>query len=83
MARLLSRRLNKYKEGFSAFPTDLTDEEFIEQEFTQEFNDKLDINNWRELLRRTTEKKTYLKRHGRIYVLKTPSGKVELYSTSS
>ena len=79
VARLLSRRLNKYKEGFSAFPTDLTDEEFIEQEFTQEFNDKLDINNWRELLN-GPRKEDLPKTAWEDLRFKTPSGKVELYS---
>ena len=79
VARLLSRRLNKYKEGFSAFPTDLTDEEFIEQEFTQEFNDKLDIYNWRELLN-GPQKEDLPKTAWEDLRFKTPSGKIELYS---
>ena len=79
VARLLSRKLNQYKEGFSAFPTDLIDEEFIEQEFTQEFYDKLHIKNWRELLNGPRKEDLPKTAWGDLH-FKTPSGKVELYS---
>jgi anaerobic selenocysteine-containing dehydrogenase len=79
IARLLSQKLNEYMKGFSAFPAHLTDEDFIEQEFTEEFYEQLHIKNWRELLdgpRRVDIPKTAwedLQFH-------TPSGKIELYS---
>ena len=60
--------------------TRLTDEEFIEQEFTEEFyKNKLHIKNWRELLngpRRVDIPKTAWK----DLQFLTPSGKIELYS---
>jgi anaerobic selenocysteine-containing dehydrogenase len=79
IARLLSQKLNEYKEGFSAFPTRLTDEEVIEQEFTEEFYEQLHIKNWRELLdgpRRVDIPKTAWE----DMQFQTPSGKIELYS---
>lgn len=79
IARLLSKKLNEYKVGFSAFPFHLTDEEFIEQEFTAELNEKLHIKNWRELLngpRRIDISKTAWEG----LQFQTPSGKIELYS---
>jgi len=79
IARLLSQKLNEYKDGFSAFPTHLTDEEFIEKEFTDDFYEQLHIENWRELLngpRRVDMPKTAWK----DLDFHTPSGKIELYS---
>ncbi|MFC4799589.1 molybdopterin-dependent oxidoreductase [Neobacillus sp. GCM10023253] len=80
IARMLSKRLNEYEQNFSAFPTDLTDEEFIDQEFTDEFYQALQIQNWRELLngpRRVNLPKTAWE----SLDFKTPSGKMELFST--
>ncbi|HEY2420916.1 MAG TPA: molybdopterin-dependent oxidoreductase [Neobacillus sp.] len=37
IARLLSKRLNEYENHFSAFPTDMTDEKFIERNFQRNF----------------------------------------------
>ncbi|WP_053362675.1 molybdopterin-dependent oxidoreductase [Bacillus sp. FJAT-27251] len=79
IARLLSRRLNDYKEGFSAFPATMTDEQFIEQEFTDELYQLLGITHWRELLdgpRKADVSRTAWERKE----FKTPSGKIELYS---
>ena len=79
IARLLSKKLNEYEEGYSAFPTDMTDEEFIEQEFTEEFYNALHIKHWRELLeaprRMDVPKTAWESRH-----FNTPSGKFELFS---
>lgn len=80
IARMLSKRLNEYEENLSVFPTDLTDEEFIDQEFTDEFYKALQIQNWRELLngpRRVNLPKTAWE----SLDFKTPSGKMELFST--
>lgn len=79
IARLLSKKLNEYEEGFSAFPTDMTDEEFIEREFTEEFYEALHIKHWRELLeapRRMDVPKTAWESRR----FNTPSGKFELFS---
>ena len=82
IARLLSRTLNKKQSGFSAFPSDLTDEEFIEKEFTDEFYKLLHISNWRELLdgpKRMDIPKTAWE----DLKFLTPSGKIELYSSQA
>lgn len=79
IARLLSKRLNEYKKGFSTFPAHLTDEDFIEQEFSEELYEQLHINNWRELLdgpRRMDNPKTAWA----DLQFQTPSKKFELYS---
>ena len=71
IARLLSKKLNEYKDHFSAFPTDMEDEQFIEQEFTDEFYQALHIKDWRELLdgpRRVDVQK----RHGGPWNLRHP-----------
>ncbi|KLT15771.1 molybdopterin-dependent oxidoreductase [Neobacillus vireti] len=79
IARMLSKRLNEFEADFSAFPSDFTDEEFIEQEFTDEFYQSLQIGDWRELLkgpRRVDVPKTAWE----ALEFKTPSGKIELFS---
>jgi anaerobic selenocysteine-containing dehydrogenase len=79
IARLLSKKLNEYEAHFSAFPTDMEDEQFIEQEFTEEFYQALHIKDWRELLkgpRRVDIKKTAWE----TMEFKTPSGKIEFFS---
>lgn len=82
IARLLSQRLNEYEKDFSAFPTDLTDEEFIDQEFTPEFYQALHIQHWRELLngpRRVDLPRTAWEEMN----FQTPSGKIEIFSTQA
>lgn len=79
IARMLSRRLNDYKEGFSAFPTDMTDEEFLDKEFSQEFYDSLGIEHWRELLN-GPKKVTLPTTAWEDLHFQTPSGKIELKS---
>lgn len=79
IARLLSQQLNESIEGFSSFPTKMTDEQFIEQEFTDEFYQNMGITHWRELLdgpRRMDLSKTAWE----TKEFKTPSGKIELFS---
>lgn len=79
IARLLSQRLNEYKEDFSAFPTDKTDEQFLDDEFTKEFYKDLGINHWRELL--NGPKKVSLPETAwDMLDFKTPSRKIELKS---
>ncbi|KGM45561.1 molybdopterin oxidoreductase [Neobacillus niacini] len=79
IARLLSKKLNEYKEGFSAFPSHLTDEEFIDQEFTDTLYEQLHIKNWRELLN-GPKRVDYPKTAWEDFKFQTPSGKIELYS---
>jgi anaerobic selenocysteine-containing dehydrogenase len=82
IARMLSKKLNEYEVDFSAFPTEMTDEQFIEQEFTEECYRLLGIENWRELLdgpRRAEAPKTAWE----SLQFKTPSGKIELFSSQA
>jgi anaerobic selenocysteine-containing dehydrogenase len=79
IARLLSQRLNEYKVGFSAFPTTMTDEQFIDQEFTDSFYQSLGISHWRELLDGPRKVET-LKTAWETMEFNTPSRKIELYS---
>ncbi|WP_428908030.1 molybdopterin-dependent oxidoreductase [Niallia sp. Krafla_26] len=82
IARLLSRTLNEKRRGFSGFPTDLTDEEFIDQEFTEEFYQQLHISNWRELLN-GPKRMDIPKTAWENLTFPTRSGKIELYSSEA
>lgn len=79
IARLLSRRLNNYKEGFSTFPTDMTDEQFLDLEFTEDFYESLHIKDWRELLN-GPRKVSLPTTAWEDLNFQTPSGKIELKS---
>lgn len=79
IARILSRKLNDYEAGFSAFPTNMSDEEFIEREFSEEFYEALHIKNWRDLLK-APRRMSVTKTAWESKKFRTPSGKFELYS---
>lgn len=79
IARLLSQKLNEFEDGFSAFPTDLTDEQFLDQEFTKEFYEDLGIAHWRELLN-GPRKVPLPSTAWEDLSFQTPSGKIELMS---
>lgn len=79
IARLLSKKLNDYTEGFSAFPTDMTDEEFIDREFNEEFYKALHITHWRDLLK-APRKMDVPDTAWESKRFNTPSGKFELFS---
>ena len=49
IARLLTRRLNELAPGTSTFPAQLTDEEFLDAEFTPEVCQALHIKKWQDL----------------------------------
>ncbi|WP_066303729.1 molybdopterin-dependent oxidoreductase [Bacillus sp. FJAT-29814] len=83
IARMLSQRLNSYEENFSAFPTDMSDEEFIDQEFTDEFYEALQIQHWRELVTGGPRRVNLPKTAWESLEFKTPSGKMELFSTQA
>jgi anaerobic selenocysteine-containing dehydrogenase len=79
IVKLLARRLNTLRPGFSTFPFEKSVEDFIHDEFTDEMYDSLGISDWRELLdgpKRVNlpdiawEDKDF----------ETPSGKFEFYS---
>ena len=50
ISRLLAKRLNELRPGFSTFPYEKSIEDFIEEEFTDEIYKNLEITNWRDLL---------------------------------
>ncbi|MBM4765249.1 molybdopterin-dependent oxidoreductase [Bacillus sp. B15-48] len=79
IVKLLAKRLNELRLGFSTFPYEKTVEEFIEEQFTDEMYQNLGITNWRGLLEGPKraplpeiawEDKNF----------ETPSGKFEFYS---
>lgn len=79
IARMLAKRLNDYEENFSAFPFHLTDEQFIDLEFTDEFYQLLNIGHWRDLLN-GPKKVSLPKTAWEDFRFRTPSGKIELKS---
>ncbi|OEF95827.1 molybdopterin-dependent oxidoreductase [Desulfuribacillus alkaliarsenatis] len=75
IAQLLSKTLNVLQPGFCRFPTDLSSEDFIDNEFNNELYQQLDINNWRELL--DGPKKIKLPTAWENLSFKTPTKKFE------
>lgn len=46
----LAQKLNSLRPGFSGFPTDKTVFDFIDEQFNQSMYQRLNINDWRELI---------------------------------
>lgn len=79
IVRLLAKRLNELRPGFSTFPPEKLAEDFIEDEFTVELYEKLGIKNWRELLQ--SPKRLDLPEVAwENLQFETPSGRFEFYS---
>jgi anaerobic selenocysteine-containing dehydrogenase len=77
--RLLAKRLNELRPGFSTFPYEKSIEDFIEEEFTTDLYQKLKIENWRELLD-GPKRVQFPKIAWEDKNFETPSGKFEFYS---
>ncbi|NHC42212.1 molybdopterin-dependent oxidoreductase [Bacillus sp. MM2020_1] len=79
IVKLLSKRLNERRPGFSTFPHEKSIEDFIEEEFTDEIYQSLGITNWRDLL--NGPKRVNLPEIAwEDKAFETPSGKFEFYS---
>ena len=79
IVRLLAKRLNELRPGFSTFPYEKSIEDFIEEEFTDEIYQNLEITNWRDLL--DGPKRDNLPEIAwEDKDFETPSGKFEFYS---
>lgn len=79
IVKLLAKRLNEIRPGFSSFPFQKSVEEFIDDEFTDELYRKLQITNWKELLNGPRRMKLP-EVSWEDKVFETPSGKFEFYS---
>lgn len=79
IARLLAKRLNEMRPGFSNFPYTKRVEEFIEAEFTQEIYDLLGISHWKELLN-GPKRMAFPTVAWSDLQFQTPSGKYEFFS---
>ncbi|OEH86883.1 molybdopterin oxidoreductase [Desulfuribacillus stibiiarsenatis] len=78
IAQLLSKTLNQKKPGYCKFPTNMTPEQLIDQEFTDEIYQQLEITHWRELLE--SPKQMKLPTAWSDLNFQTPSGKFEFFS---
>ncbi|NNF99011.1 MAG: molybdopterin-dependent oxidoreductase [Desulfobacteraceae bacterium] len=82
IAAALSTKMNELSPGSCTFPTDLTDEQWIDREFNPELLEMFGISDWRELRNGPVKAKMPAAAwHERRF--KTPSGKYEFYSETA
>ncbi|KUO63852.1 MAG: dehydrogenase [Gracilibacter sp. BRH_c7a] len=79
IARILTRKLNELSPGFSDFPYELTDEDWISKEFTPKVLEIYGLANWEEL-KDGPRKCSGNKIPWEDRRFKTKTGKFELYS---
>lgn len=79
IAQFFAKTINRLKSKSSGFPENKTPEEFLDQEFTQELYELLEISHWRELQEGPKRAKlpsiAWQERQ-----FKTPTGKFEFFS---
>ncbi|MFN7253236.1 MAG: molybdopterin-dependent oxidoreductase [Anaerobacillus sp.] len=80
ISKMLSKRLNELRPGFSTFPYDKSIEDFIEEQFTSDMYNNLNISNWRELIE-GPKLLDFPKVAWEDKKFETPSGKFEFFST--
>ncbi len=82
IAKMVSSKLNKLKPGSSNFPNHLSEEDFLDNEFSQETYDSFGIKHWDEL-RQGPKKYNGPSIAWKSKIFKTPSGKYEFFSNTA
>lgn len=82
IAQMLSKKLNSLLPGSCGFPSIGTAEDFLDQEFNEDFYKLLGISHWSELVNGPRRAKLPFTAW-EDGIFKTPSGKYEFYSTAA